>query len=216
MIGPAILVPAAAGAALAFTAAVRGREPLAAAASRPVALVYLRHAAPQEGTRQQQIKIQHTVKMMLQAYFRGQPQAPRLPPPPLLVSRMVQAVLPRLVTGLGDHVLRHVRRAGPARSSRDPGVDRAFLAGLSFYRPERGAALAFRREGRSAAELQHQVQRITRHVQSKVVHEITQTLPWRAHLHDALRSPEVLRQMTDQLTRAIDRRADVDRYRRGG
>lgn len=88
--------------------------------------------------------------------------------------------------------------------------------GLSRYQPRQGTVLAYRRAARSSGpEIHQQIQKITRHVQSKVIHDISQNTPWRGELREALRSPDLMRLLTDQISRAIDRRDGIDRYRRG-
>lgn len=154
-------------------------------------LVLLRRARPaltaQARPPAQTINVRHQVNVTLRAEIR-QPRELRKPQPVIVMN--ILALTPR--------------RAGTAPP-------------LTFYRAAPGAPLAFRRGGARAAvsEAQYQVQRITSVVQSRVVHEISQASPWRHELREALRSPEVLRQLTDRIGRAIDRRADVDRYRRG-
>lgn len=153
-------------------------------------LVLLRRARPvvaQAARPAQTINVRHQVNISLRAEIR-QPREPRKPQPVIVMN--ILALTPRRA------------EAAPP---------------LIFYRGAPGAPLAFRRGGARAAvsEAQYQVQRITSVVQSRVVHEISQASPWRHELREALRSPEVLRQLTDRIGRAIDRRADVDRYRRG-
>lgn len=88
--------------------------------------------------------------------------------------------------------------------------------GLSLYQPRQGTLLAYRRAARSTGpEIQQQIHKITRHVQSRIIHDVNQNLPWRGELREALRSPDLLRLLTDQISRAIHRRDGVDRYRRG-
>ncbi|BAE50693.1 hypothetical protein [Paramagnetospirillum magneticum] len=88
--------------------------------------------------------------------------------------------------------------------------------GLSLYQPRQGTLLAYRRAARSTGpEIQQQIHKITRHVQSRIIHDVNQSLPWRGELREALRSPDLLRLLTDQISRAIHRRDGVDRYRRG-
>lgn len=87
---------------------------------------------------------------------------------------------------------------------------------LTSYRPRQGTVLAYRRAPRTfGQEVHQQIQRITQQVHSKVVHEISQTSPWRTPLRDALRAPELLRAITDHVVRAVDRRDGIERYRRG-
>lgn len=88
--------------------------------------------------------------------------------------------------------------------------------GLSLYQPRQGTLLAYRRAARSTGpEIQQQIHKITRHVQSRIIHDVNQNLPWRGELREALRSPDLLRLLTDQISRAIHRRDGIDRYRRG-
>lgn len=90
------------------------------------------------------------------------------------------------------------------------------IPSLRRYGTRTAPPFTYRQQPKAAPpDLRQQVQKIEQQIHKKVVHEIAQTTPWRSQLNDALLSPQVVRSLADQVSRALGQRASLERYRRG-